>query len=226
MLSCIWQGTKAAQAFHYADARSLLRLAANARSRQLLHPEPGQIVYYFRRGKGNKCPTYRGPARVLAVEMPESGSDTCAVSIVWLSHAGVLIRAAPEHLRMATPVEVSIETAIRGAAAPPGMAIHRSITGEDNSKYVDLGPVPTQQERIWANELGAPPDITPDVPTPSPADCCNWARPSLVPRPSTMSGWPPARRRAASRRPSPTRTTAWCWMTATTRPNTAPISKP
>ena len=36
--------TKAAQAYHYANARSLLRIAAQARSRTLLHPEPGQIA--------------------------------------------------------------------------------------------------------------------------------------------------------------------------------------
>ena len=68
--------TKAAQSFHYADARSLLRIAAQARSRTLMHPEPGQIVYYLRRGKGTKRPTYRGPARVLACEAPESGNET------------------------------------------------------------------------------------------------------------------------------------------------------
>ena len=145
--------TKAAQAFHYADARSLLRLAANARSRTLLHPEPGTIVYYLRRGKGTKRPYYRGPARVLACEHPESGTEALGTSVVWLSHAGVLIRAAPEHLRMATPVEVSAETAIRGDAAPPGLAIHRTVTGKDNSRYVDLGPTPTATERAWAGEL-------------------------------------------------------------------------
>ena len=75
----------------------------------------------------------RGPARVLAVEAPESGNEVMGVSVVWLSHAGVLIRAAPEHLRMATPLEVSAEEAIRGDAAPPGLAIHRTVTGKDNS---------------------------------------------------------------------------------------------
>ena len=94
-----------------------------------MRPEPGQIVYYLRRGKGNKRPTYRGPARVLACEKPESGNQAHGVSVVWLSHAGVLIRAAPEHLRVATPVEVSVETAVRGEAAPPGLAIQRTVTG-------------------------------------------------------------------------------------------------
>ena len=127
-----------------------------------MEPVPGQIVYYLRRGKGNKRPTYRGPARILAVEPPESGNECRGVSVVWLSHAGVLIRAAPEHLRMATPVEVSVETAVRGDAAPPGVAITRTVTGKDNSRYIDLGPVPSQQERIWAGEIDAPEDIAPN----------------------------------------------------------------
>ena len=115
--------TKAAQVYIYADARSLLRLAAHARSRTIMEVQPGMIVYYLRRGKGAKKPTYRGPARVLAVEPPEAGNECRGTSVVWLSHAGVLIRAAPEHLWMATPVEVSVETAVRGDAAPPGIAI-------------------------------------------------------------------------------------------------------
>ena len=117
---------------------------------------PGQIVYYLRRGKGTKRPTYRGPARILACEPPEAGSECRGVSIVWLSHAGVLTRAAPEHLRFATPVEISVEQSIRGDAAPPGIAIHRSVTGKDNNRYIDLGPIPSQQERIWAGEINAP----------------------------------------------------------------------
>ena len=44
---------------------------------------------------------YRGPAKVIAVENGQSG----APMVAWLSHAGILIRAAPEHLRMATPLK-------------------------------------------------------------------------------------------------------------------------
>ena len=79
----------AAAHFHYADARNLLRIAALARARRLRHPEPGQVVYYLRRGRGQR-PTYRGPARVIAVEPPQLGTQ--GISVVWCSHAGVLIR--------------------------------------------------------------------------------------------------------------------------------------
>ena len=59
------------------------------------------MVYYYRRGKRKSDQGYRGPAKVIAVEKGQSG----APMVAWLSHAGTLIRAAPEHLRMATPLE-------------------------------------------------------------------------------------------------------------------------
>jgi CBS domain-containing protein len=48
------------------------------------------------------------------------------------------------------------------------------------------------------------------------AGCCSWPRRSSARRRWTTPGWPPARRRAASRPPRATRTTAWCWTTPTT----------
>ena len=104
----------------------MLRMALLARSRRLREPQQGQIVYYFRRKRG-KRPEYRGPARIIAVEPPETG-QTAGVSVVWLSHAGVLIRAAPEHLRQATPLEVTVEEAVRGAAASPGVAVNQAAS--------------------------------------------------------------------------------------------------
>ena len=92
----------AANAFHEAEAKSILRLAIQARNRTLHNPELGQLVYYFRRGKNNNDIGYRGPARVIAVE-PTRTTDTSGTSVIWLSHSGTLIRAAPEHLRAATP---------------------------------------------------------------------------------------------------------------------------
>ena len=94
---------EAAKAFHEAEAKTMLRLALLARSRTIRDPQLGQAVYYFRRGKGMKGRQYLGPARVIAVEPPQG--DTQTSSIVWLSHAATLIRAAPEHLRAATPLE-------------------------------------------------------------------------------------------------------------------------
>ena len=86
-----------------------------ARSRRLLTYNPGDIVYYFRYGRrGNRKGEYRGPARVLASEPPDNNSQS---SVVWLTHAGTLIRAAPEHLRKATPIETNVEQVINGEAS-------------------------------------------------------------------------------------------------------------
>ena len=43
--------TIAAQQFHAADAKNILHMAAEARTRVLSEVQAGQLVYYFRRGK-------------------------------------------------------------------------------------------------------------------------------------------------------------------------------
>jgi hypothetical protein len=155
--------SEAAAAFHYAEARSLLRLALHARSRRLSEVKPGDIVYYYRRGKAagaRQRGSYKGPARVLAVEPPESDAAV-APGVVWLSHAGVLVRAAPEHLRMATPLEVTIEQAIRGpaAAGPGAIAAALRREGRRPPQYLDLGSPPSLGE---SQEADAP-DMDVDV---------------------------------------------------------------
>eukprot|EP00971_Amphidinium_carterae_P155075 3075199-Amphidinium_carterae.1 len=74
--------TKAAaiKAFMASEAKSMLRLALHARSRTLLQPEPGQIVYYWRQMSRHQKGKYHKPAKIFAVE-------------------GTLIRAPPEHLQ-------------------------------------------------------------------------------------------------------------------------------
>ena len=55
----------AANAFHEAEATSILRLAIQARHRTLRNPEPGQLVYYFRRGKNKNGIGIVGPLESL-----------------------------------------------------------------------------------------------------------------------------------------------------------------
>ena len=93
--------TRAAQEFHAADAKNILKMAGRARARVLPEVHAGQLVYYFRRGKKKEDRGYRGPAKIIAVEKGEGAAPI----IAWLSHGGTLIRAAPEHLRMATSLE-------------------------------------------------------------------------------------------------------------------------
>ena len=115
----------AGKAFHEAEAKTLLRLATHARSRTLRNPQLGQSVYYFRRGKGSKKPGYLGPAKVIAIE--PSHDDTLGSSVIWLSHAATLVRAAPEHLRAAAPIETQVhDMIVHGSQQPPRIVPKKS----------------------------------------------------------------------------------------------------
>ena len=128
----------------------MLRLAVLARSRTIRDPQLGQSVYYFRRGKGSKGGQYLGPARVLAVEPPHRETQTS--SIIWLSHAATLIRAAPEHLRAATPLESQIYDVVQGHPSPPRLVPTEARDARRGKHYLDLGKGPTEKERLDADE--------------------------------------------------------------------------
>ena len=59
--------------------------------------------------------------------------------VAWLSHAGTLIRAAPEHLKMAT----SLETRTYDILADTGVIRQNNMAG---SRYLDLGAIPMAEE--------------------------------------------------------------------------------
>ena len=73
--------SRAAAAFHEAEAKSMLRLALHARSRTIRNPQAGQMVYYFRRGKKKEEAGHKGPARVIAVE-PPTGETGASLSLI------------------------------------------------------------------------------------------------------------------------------------------------
>ena len=66
--------------------------------------------------------------------------------VAWLSHAGTLIRAAPEHLRMAT----SLETRTYDMLSETGLLSSQNMAG---SRYVDLGAIPTPVEERTATHM-------------------------------------------------------------------------
>ena len=66
--------------------------------------------------------------------------------VAWLSHAGTLIRAAPEHLRMAT----SLGTRTYDMLTDTGFIRQNSMAG---SRDVDLGAVPTAAEERSAQHM-------------------------------------------------------------------------
>ena len=66
--------------------------------------------------------------------------------VAWLSHAGTLTRAAPEHLRMAT----SLETRTYDILQEASLLNQKDMAG---SRYVDLGAIPTAAEERTATHM-------------------------------------------------------------------------
>eukprot|EP00435_Cladocopium_sp_Y103_P038295 s1525_g10.t1 len=79
-------------AFIRADHSSTLRRALHARSRpERLTFQNGDVVMFWRAGKGVENGSWHGPAKVLMIE------DR---NLVWVSHLTRLYRCAPEHIRL------------------------------------------------------------------------------------------------------------------------------
>ena len=90
----------ASQSFHEIDCQQAIRAAATHGPRPHYDYQPGQAVYFWRRGTD---PTrkaanafWHGPARVVAVQLPTT---------VWISYNHHLVKAAPEKLRPASEEE-------------------------------------------------------------------------------------------------------------------------
>ena len=90
----------ASKAFHDADCSQALINALHAGHRPRLDYEVGQVVYFWRKGmegaRKNSPDYWRGPARVILTSPP---------STVWLNFQGYVVKAAPEHLRLASEEE-------------------------------------------------------------------------------------------------------------------------
>lgn len=81
----------------------------------------GELVYFFRKGikQGSRYGgTWHGPARVLAHEKTSHLEEQKAPgSVVWISHAGKIIRCAPEQLRHVTHDLRHLDKEINGRRA-------------------------------------------------------------------------------------------------------------
>ena len=60
-------------------------------------------------------------------------------SVIWVSHGGILLREAPEHLRIATPLEMNTFDVIHNQG--------RNINSNGPTKYVNLCEPPTMAEQ-------------------------------------------------------------------------------
>eukprot|EP00439_Symbiodinium_sp_Y106_P005857 s5960_g1.t1 len=90
----------AAFAFHSADCEVALRSATLAGPRQFRDYEPGQAVYFWRKGAGTNKKTresyWHGPGRVIMTALPGA---------VWIAYQDNVVKAAPERIRPAAEEE-------------------------------------------------------------------------------------------------------------------------
>ena len=95
--------------------------------------------------------------------------------VAWLSHAGTLIRAAPEHLRMATSLETRTYDILNDSGLISGQ---HDMTG---TRYVDLGAIPTTAEERTAQHMQTdePPPIT--VPSEARPSATSSSHPTPIP---------------------------------------------
>ena len=123
----------AEQAFSKFQAEARIARATAAGQRPMKSFCPGDLVFFWRKqvpggqGKGfSWSGQFVGPARVLAVEtrVEEDGSLRPG-SVVWLHHAGRLLKAAPEQLRAASEWEQAIEQ-LQG----PGGSVDYHLSGD------------------------------------------------------------------------------------------------
>ena len=98
--------TAARKYFLEIDARRRVQRALRVRSRPLQEYKGGELVYYYRRGRkeGSRYGGHwYGPARVLCHEKTgDAHVGGAPGSIVWVSHAGRILRCSPEQLRRVT----------------------------------------------------------------------------------------------------------------------------
>ena len=138
----------AAQAFHQADCDQALRNALHHGPRRQVEFEPGQNVFFWRKGvkryfKDNVS-FWHGPAKVVVTNPP---------STIWLTYQGHLVKASPEHLRLATIEE---EMTITGWIQDI-VDTRRSIEEDKIKGMIVLDETP--------GAPGAPPTVE-DLPTP------------------------------------------------------------
>ena len=86
------------------------RRALRSRNRKELSYLPGQVVFYWRMGKGKRAKPgargrFWGPARVLATETKRLDDGVAPSHIVWIVRGARLLRCSPEQLRLASEKE-------------------------------------------------------------------------------------------------------------------------
>lgn len=109
--------TAAAKSFISEQAKRRIERALRMGYRSQTAFVPGDLVYYWRKQvplsqkTTQKHGMFLGPARAIATETrKETSGELRPGSIIWLHRAGRLIKACPEQLRHASPLEAQLES--------------------------------------------------------------------------------------------------------------------
>ena len=148
---------KAQRLFLQVDSRRRISRAMHAKMRPLKEFVVGDLVYYFRKGvkEGSRYGGHwHGPARVLSHEKTSDFDDSQhAGSIVWITHAGRLVRCSPEQLRHVEHDLRHVDKKINGP-----QNFHTMLEQISNQqKYLDLSHEDWKSVPIW----GSPEEMQP-----------------------------------------------------------------
>ena len=99
--------------------------------------QPGDLCYYWRDTPAGSTAKlkWRGPATVIMREQDQHGHHT---DIYWIVHRTVLLHAAPEHVKAATPAAVQDFTERLRDPLDTTKQSLSNIRGRDVTQYIDL----------------------------------------------------------------------------------------
>ena len=136
-----------------------MQRALNARARKSQTFNTGDLVYFFRRGRGhgNRHESFwYGPARVVCVEKTSTEERNASPgSITWVAHGTNLLRCAPEQLQHATHTLKYVSSLYRDRQTPSEI-----LRKAKNTRYHNLVP---EVENL--DDCDALQDEDPDVDT-------------------------------------------------------------
>ena len=137
----------AAKSFHEVEGH---RAAATHGPRPFFDYQPGQAVFFWRRGAdASRRPAnyfWHGPARVVAVQLPGT---------VWIAYNRHLVKAAPEKLRPASQEEMmSLSGWLDGLSS-----LKKQFNSDELKNMIDLskedsGELPGTSQDYWRTVVG------------------------------------------------------------------------
>lgn len=149
--------SKAQRLFLEVDAKRRLNKAMNNRCRPLREFAVGDLVYYFRKGVGQGSRyggSWYGPARVLSHEKTGDFEESQhSGSVVWVAHAGRILRCSPEQLRHVMHDVRHLDRQING---PQNFhSLLSQISGQQ--KYLDISDELPDEQIV----MGTPEEMRP-----------------------------------------------------------------